>query len=260
MTKKVSVVAALAAVVMLGIASSASAVILFQESFNYPGGSLDTSSGGVWGGGGTTTVDAGVNLTYPGYPNGGGGSGSMAASTNTPATVASNAQLSTIDNVAGRYYGALLMLGEVDHWTRLPKVIIKHQTAEFANIMYGETPLVNTGVLVGSGPDNGADLVVFQIDSDGGAGGETVKMIANPDPGSMNPADIQALLDAATAYNAADFTTGAATYFQFSRAPRGSPVWFDEIIYATKLGEVIPEPASMTLLAMGGLAMLRRRR
>jgi hypothetical protein len=262
MTNKVSVVAALAAVVTLGIASSASAVLLFDSSFDYgpSSGDLGTASGGQWGGSGTTQYDANTNLTWPGYKSA-GGSGTMTTS-NVPLTVAHNPDISKVDTVAGDYYISFLLKGRTDMWVRAFRMIFQARgggnTLKLLN--NDENAGVDSGIPTGDAPHT-TKLVVMKVTSDGGAGTDQMGLAVNPDllaPNAM--ADLEMALNINTT-NDRDWSVGdGSLYFQFSRAPGGDQMWVDEVRWATSLGEVIPEPASMTLLAMGGLAMLRRRR
>ena len=257
MTKKVSVVAALAAVVSLGIAGSASAVLLFDSSFDFgpTSGDLDTASGGQWGGNGNTIYDANTNLTYPGYKDGGGGSGTMTTG-NTPLTVAANPDLLTIDNVHGDYYVSLLLQGRTDYWVRAFSYILQARGGGNTIKLFDsdEAVSIDSGVAT----DPGTHLIVMKIVSK--AGNDEMGMVVNPDlSGPTALADLETGLSA-TIENK-DFAAGdGSLYFQFSRPPGGDQMWVDEVRWGTSLAGVTPEPASMTLLAMGGLAMLRRRR
>ena len=273
MTKQITAMTALAAVIMLGVVSSASAVLLMDESFDYAAGSLESVSGGAWviasGDKTTTLVDTAVNLTYPGYDDGGGGSGTFVGNSNAPAQRPVDGLLSQVDNNAGTYYASVLIKGNVDWWARLGGIwVVQHQPSENANTLYGNADpphgsvaggRVNTGVPLASGPD-GVDLLVAKIVQNGVGSNDTLQMVVNPDL-SQGIGALETALSNAQAHDTRDTSNGDGTIFtQFSRAPTGGQVWFDEMRWATNLGEVIPEPASMTLLALGGLVMLRRRR
>ena len=94
------------------------ATLFFDDSFDYgvSSGSLDTSSGGIWsGGGGTTVYDAGSNLRHPLYTST-GGLGKMVGGTNKPARVAHSGAggISDVQNVPGTYYASALLNGRID--------------------------------------------------------------------------------------------------------------------------------------------------
>ena len=253
-----------AVTVILSVAGTAQATILFGTSFDYgtTSGPLEAASGGdfVTGGSTTTTYDAATNLTYPGYFST-GGSGSMDAGTNNPAQHPIGASaIDTISTASGRYYASVLLSAEMDWWYRLGGVgLVQHHTISGdppgMQIAYGNADFTRrlTGITAAAPPE--VSLVVLQIDSDGGAGPETVKGVVNPNLGD-GLAALQTALDAADAVEDRDFSAGDGTiYTQFSRAPVGQVAFFDELRFTTTLNEAInaPEPGALMLLAIAAL-------
>ena len=238
------------ATLMVGTITVARATVLFSTSFDYgpTAGGLETVSGGVFvnpgGADPNTFYDPATNLTYPGYFSA-GGSGGMNTGTNKPAQHPHGvSDIDMIDTTAGRYYASILLSGEMDWWYRLGSIgLVQHHTVTGDppghQIAYGNADYTRrlTGIQAVAPPE--VSLVVLQIDSDGGAGPETVQAVVNPDLVDGLPA-LQAALDAAAPVSDQDFSAGDATiYHQFSRAPQGQLAYFDELRVATTLNEVI---------------------
>ena len=245
------------------LAGSAQASVLMEESFDYPVGAL--SGNDDWSGG-TGTVTAG-SLTYTGVVS----VGNQSAGTRT-----GDAKIGTYGNAlfttAGTYYIAYLI--NYDPGDNKPFIAGRDGSGTWLAHMqmglYGsgyrlevqgagntQDNYLNTGDAV-----TGANLFLCRWTNEGTAANDEILAMMNPDlSGATDWATLWASTSLHMSVTSQNITVAAVdTWMQNGGA--GGPT--DEWRIATTTEEAltgIPEPATMLVLACGGiLSLLRRRR
>ena len=260
-------IALVTAALVVAMTTSAGANLLYYEPFDYPPGLVDGSATDWTGTGSTATFDA-SGLSYPGLKSAGG---KLAKGSIGPVgqDIVNNA--ATIDDLfhtAGTYYvtflsrittggaGGLSGLG-VLNLTSLPN----NAHFQFGLQSNGAGTMtigfeVNTNHGFTGGVNVGTDpfMVAMQVINGGDASADPVKIVINPDL-SQDVATIFA--SPAREVTNMDITRALPNDANI-RPSRNHD--YDEIRVATTWAAAIPEPASLALLSLGGLAMLRRRR
>jgi hypothetical protein len=277
MSAKLTVVAAIVAVVMLITGGSADAGLLAYDGSEYTdvsagdvlNGDTSESTPGSWGAWGNTAgvtyVDS--SLTYagltdqPGWEPTGGASQVL--------TSGSSRSFNGTDAQGVSWFSVLLQFnGGVPPFARF--------------LLYGDSQSSNDGFgfqvagdgimarITGSNGDKSAatvtlgqtHLFVGKIDFDADSTAVSVWM----DPAGLSN---ESALGTATAAHTADpvepdkyvFGTGSWFYPRYEDNGGNTGVVFDEFRAGTELGDVVvPEPATMALLGLGGLVAHKRRR
>ena len=91
--------------------------------------------------------------------------------------------------------------------------------------------------------------LVSAIDFDG----DQLRLWVNPDAGDFDNGALDNSADVTREYFGTNWNTAV-------RLASGGPTQWDDLIVATEFGAAVPEPATLSLLGLGGLAMLRRKR
>jgi hypothetical protein len=262
----------LATALVMGTTMTANAALLYYEGFDYAAGPPSAPWQRNFGGTETSMFVAG-SLSYPGLPatggrleqnDPGGGGFPYTTNANTPGT-------NTVLSTAGTYYITMLgrVQGEEGGLDGLGGPTL-HGSPDFGGgyirpvIQYlGEgqgqirVELNGTGEPASGGfpvnVDSGhATLIAMRVTNTGGAG-SLVQVAVDP-AGLIEPN-----------WDGGDTIVSASTNFNTPVNANGSIVMnrdhaWDEFRIGTNWGDVVPEPASLTLLGLGGLALLRRRR
>ncbi len=273
MRKSLSVV--LAAALVMGTSLAAEAALLYEESFNYDPGLVENGPG-PWndvnfGGSGPPTFEAG-SLSFPGMPTSGnrlnqndppGGSFPYSGDPNVAA-------VNTMLRVAGTYYitmlarvngeeGGLDGLGgptfhaDANYGGNYIRPTIQYLGSSQAQI---RLELNGTGEPASAGfpvnVDNGnATLIAVRVTN---TGGTAINVQVAVDPAGLVEPD----WDGGDTIVTNATTVGGGIGDGSVLMNRGND--WDEFRIGTNWADVVPEPASLTLLGLGGLAMLRRRR
>jgi len=271
---KASFALALSTAVVLGMAVNSNAALLYYEGFNY-GLVGPVASFGPFGTGETDwtandhpTFEAG-SLNYPGLATSGGRLANNEPHDGTSASAVNDfTTFNPMFSVADTYYITLLgrvqedvpVTGATDlNGLGVPayisgKPIQTAFQADGSGNLRPQMEIASAANMFGAfAPQVGTFMVAMRIINEGTTGLDDVRMVMNPDLSQGEPD-----------WNSADITitsrdlTSPAAAFSTVRFDRAHE--WDELRVATKWGEAIPEPASLALLGLGGLAMLRRRR
>jgi hypothetical protein len=288
-----------ASLLLLAIASTARATLLVEEQFNYgaPGGTIQTLNGGTGFNAGWATPAAMSNIPYgAGLTFGSLAVAGGAASTPDPAAPYANARgfsaatTTTLDNVggsSGTWYGSFLAnyiggipnvptflaIGEPDNINGPNPVFETHNAAAPNNnaAFKMETRVASTGLPLTAGVTY---MYLWQIKFSAHAHGDlwilTADQYDNFVTGGLTETELNTAALGAGAtdvydriqINANQFPTELDQIYLY--APLNQ-VTFDEIrISINSLTEAapqaVPEPASLSILALGALALLRRKR
>ena len=264
---KASFSLALSTAVVLGMAVNSNAALLYHETFDYAPGPVN-AAGTDWTANAHPTFESG-SLTYPGLASSGGRLANNEPHDGTTASAVND--LTTFNPMfseAGTYYITLLGRVQDDVPVTFPTDLnglgvpayISGKPLQTAFQADGEGNLrpqmevASAANMFGSfAPQVGTFMMAIRVVNEGTAAVDDVRMVMNPDLSQGEPD-----------WNSADITitsrdlTSPAVEFSTVRFDRAHE--WDELRVATKWGEAIPEPASLALLGLGGLAMLRRRR
>jgi len=252
------------------LATSSQAALLAYDGFNYTSGSQLTTVGALnggtgWGGGWVQTGQRPMAVTTGGYtylnlPSVGNG----ATPTNNDRPGARRALATPI--TSGTVYVSALVAPGGYHENWYNSYVFLADDDESYSGSFGVDAVSDSGGLwtpqiwgAGTNPNtlalastnvaNGTvNLMVAKINLDL----DTIHVFVNPTVGAAEPL---ATIDAA-------FTGPSISHVGFYSSTRSSVPW-DEIRIGQTFADVtpmIPEPASLGLLGLGGLAMLRRRR
>ena len=250
---------AIISIVCLGAVSQAGAGVLAYEPFDY-------SSGGLSGNGGTSdygfsgawtssnfSVTAG-SLAYPPGPSPAAPVGNKAFFAYSGTSGIRRFFASPIGDDEGavtRYFSFLMTPKTVvQYWAALE--LIGADTQRFGCrvegdgdhwYMSGATGQQSTGI---DAVVDETKLLVVRIDFDGGSGADTVRLYVNPGASEPLTADATGSGNIGTLSQMRPYTAANAEW--------------DEFYAGTSYGGVVPEPATLGLLALGGLALLHRRR
>lgn len=244
-------------VLALALAPAAQAASLFYEPFNYatPGKLLDNAE---W-----SEVDAGAandwdvvagSLAYPGLETSGNqarwspGQARRQVSTTLPqaATDAFNSN--------GTVY--LSMLFDDVAGMRIPNSA-GNRALNISADQNGFRLLIEPGggpepALTLTGTTSGTQLIMIRVVNQ--AGNDDVRGVANPDL-SLGEPDWSAL----PVIDSADITTDFGELRLILPVAESIRGGIDEFRIGTTFDDVVPEPSALALLAIGGLALLRRR-
>jgi hypothetical protein len=264
-------ISTLAVTLVVGlIGTSANAAVLFYDSFNYGPTTTGIASAGNWSSSSTVLkYDANTNLTHPAVGDSSGGSmwldfnQSRTASNSTDFTNLALGGLGAGDTV---WFASLNQFvgGNTDHlihiaggtvsgmgFTISPAGVVSVRASKSGSGANSE----NTGLSVA----DGVHLILLSYTKGSPVDSPTnsvVRLWINPQDASSE-----------TALGAADWTFSSSLWGRDGNTLTGiSPAQpsqqgrIDEIRVATTFEELnlIPEPASLGLLGLGGLLMLRR--
>jgi hypothetical protein len=265
----------LATALVMGTSLAAEAALLYEESFNYDTG-LVQDGPGPWnnvnfGGTGPPTFEAG-SLKYPGYPTSGN---RMAHNDPEPGSFPYSgdpavAAVNTMLRVAGTYYITMLarVQGEGTGLEGLGGPTF-HADATFGGnyirpvLTYKGSGMATIALeLNGTGEPQSPQ---FPVNVDSGDATLIALRVTNTGGTHIN---VQVAVDPAGLVEP-DWDGGGSIVSESTNVSGGigdgsvlmnrGHEW-DEFRIGTKWGEVVPEPASLALVGLGGLAMLRRRR
>ena len=265
------------ALFLLALASPASAVVHLNIDFAESGSAtIGTDLTGV--GGWTVTpgdgeIEVGANLTYPGYTSAGNGGNYVGSTNNAAAQFALPTSASAMFGPSGSgqtFYMSLLGTGTSGPVFRNPtdgnKFTINTDTGGGMRLFLEGAPAGSgESSFAGAGTDNGGtNLWMFQITNNGVGNADTIHAVGNPDLAQGEPdwGNVGVTSDSL------DWTSSSNTGYEnyewngqgsyFGDVPREGR--FDAIRIADSYGELlIPEPATLGLLGLGSLLMLKRR-
>jgi len=257
---------------VLLLAGSASAIVIYEESFDYQAGAIGGQ--GAWVDGPTAVHGAivvnPVGLTYPGI----GASGGCAEAV---LPYEAGQQVAQDYSMSAAFDAAMAADGVV-YFTYLYQMGPKPNHGGLSwypggwgpgTINYGGSSVGNRYMAVDH--DNGEPManLGFPI----GFGVQTELIVARHTLSTTGEDTIDLLLNPVlTGDEATDFATPTATlisdfegytdYFLTMSSSHHFGQWYiDEIRVATTYGEALPEPTTLAVLGLGGLvALLRRRR
>lgn len=244
-------VLSIAAAVVLAGAVQAHAGILLSDTFSYPDGDLATVSGGKW------VIHSG---TTPLNVTGG-----------TLTVTGANSEDQHADLAGAPISSGMLYAGFDVTLTALPT-----GTTYFAHFYNSSTTF--RGKLFATTSGAATNLFKFAISNNA----SSVPSIASPDLSpdttyhvvlALNPTDATTgvvttlYIDAASETGGLTATDGTTSIginsFAFRQASGEGTMTVDNLVVATTFaeanGSAVPEPASLGLLVLGGLALLRRR-
>ena len=295
-TKAALALAVVAMAALVLAATSADAAIILYEGFDYAAGDIDGSQAGGIGfdtTGWTTSNHSNTNsydvfspgLSFPGVPTEGLSvarpSAPGSAEMNRPISAAPQAALtadgSTIwfsvlmrdRTFAGRYENAALVLGAGAFTNAGSKPVTMAGGEAFGVAFDGSNnPVTNSLDVHAIAIDDGATTLSTGFIEDPTSGENITYLIAgkiewasagNDDTLSLyDITDVSAALPAPFATMTADLDQSAFDTVAIGSQQIGI---FDEIRFGNSYADVVvPEPGTMGLLALGGLALLRRRR
>ena len=275
---KNTVVAMTFVAMILAVMSQAQGTLVYWEDFGYaPSASIDGVGG--WSNANNTVGVSATGLNYPGLrtqggaanrPGGAGDSGAGNYATKNPAGVAD-----LFNSTNSVFYQTMLIGDTQDPSNNSPHAnlwIMQDNGSSYWNddgitidTTGGATVRVNihkfgvgeTGVSYT--PTAGTKLYALRYTMK--AGDDDVAFILNPDLETLADSDFDS---APTASGELTDATNALDHFIVYFAGGGTDTLLDEIRFGTTLadvipGPVVPEPASLTLLGLSGLMMLRRR-
>ncbi len=249
------IVAALGAV--CGLSSPANAALVASDSFAYSAGAVAGNNGG---GGFSAAYTGDGNITSPGltYPNLlATGNKFTSASTNLGAfrDLASpiNTNTGTIFvSFLASLPGTLPDYGGISFFSGGTEELFLGKPSNSNNYGFDVSGGVGSGKN-GPAATSSAALLVYRLTFT--ATGETIDAYYNPTPGAALPA---------TPGDTLVIPEGsfAATLTRIRLQSGTQPINFDEFRIGTTFADVtpVPEPASIGFLAVGGLALLARRR
>ena len=256
---KCTVLAVLMSVVVMGFAGSAGAVLLYYEGFNYPlGEGLAGQNGWVNQWGPTAMIVDG--LSYPGLTSSGNAVSGEEGGDNdfddavlplfsTHGTYYITALLKQADENSSAPQFAL----ETGLGTGTPTIVFAYLGGGGQSTLYimndGGEHIGNTGANHAMG-----DTHLFAIRVINQEGADDIRLVVDPtlpdEPDWDSPTYTVDWMDITNSKE----LRGA----HFRGNPGGT--LFDELRLADTWAEAIPEPATLCLLGLGGLALLRRRR
>lgn len=258
---------AFAAVLIAFSAQHSHATILLSESFDYSTGNLAGQAGGTGFTGAWTTVgDAGAATVQAGSL----AYSTLATSGNktyvSPNVAASGASRTFSNMNSGTVYMSFLI--NQDEGTRFFALRLYDGAAQ--NLLIGRGTAGTSWILgntLGVAQDTGVAatldttfLMVLRIDFNASGANERLRLYVNPTLGTEPlTAQVDGTTTSSFQINKLDIAGG-----QTGGGNTVSKGWFDEIRFGTTYADVtpVPEPATLALLSLGGLAVLflRRRR
>ena len=263
----------LAIVSCLMLAGSAQATVLFDESFDYTADTqLDAS--GAW----TTTLGDGTGhmvrspgLAYTGmFTSGNRVVGSGNTNTDQSLSTTNGALINDVFSETGTYYYTTLLDGQdAQQWLYSSYAAAEANQTRISYLKSGSAWMrIRVQVAggdyeysVGAGDITGGDpiLVATKIVHTAGTTTDPISIVFNPDL-SQSEATIFASPDHSINVDISQSAaTDGAIMLRLNMATNNI---YDEIRIATTWAEAIgvPEPATLGLVMVGGLALLRRRR
>jgi len=268
--------------ITFGAINTAQGTVLMYEGFDYAAGNLHNKGSWESSGGNVKVHTSGLsytNLVVSGRSAGNSSTSNASLQTGAHMGKASIGEIFENAGTDDTLYFSYLFgtenaggTGERANWALTPNHALVPDDGIYVGINPGGLvyPSLHDLASGESGPaplGTAADtrLIVGRVTFSAGTGAETIKWVLNPDILTLTDGVLDTVTNATFngGVSSGDLTTAGidAISIVVTRAEHKSLI--DELRVATTLAEVIPivpEPASLALLGLGGLMMLNRRR